>query len=916
MADNKPLNARHARLDFFRRNVDAKALVTKLVTPKRTTRNFYGTEEDFLPTQDMVQKIANATSGSMSDAENILEVLPEAELAMSIRISSILSPNDLTRTELNWSVGQNELDSAITGRLIEIMKRTFETSYNIKQMLPDALECAIFKTGSYPILIIPESSVDDIINSDRVSLESLKPTLDQHYVSKRRGILGPGVPATVTAKPKNKTIRTSIESIGTLAKKSYQSQSNVDSTLYITDNYDAMKLPGVYKRILSSKVTESIESRVVLAPHVDEKLKVISGNGDPISIRQISDLLYRNDSGQSTVVRKLKTTSTTARANIGHPLVSVLPSDSVIPVHVPSDPTKHIGYFVLLDDFGNPLSNARDSSYYKELNAYQQGLRSKDASSAMLARLKENVRGMGCRDATNIQEMSELYARAVEHDLLERLRNGIYGENVELANTQDVYRIMMARSLANKNTQILYVPAELMVYWAFDYNRQGIGRSVLDKSKMLASIRAILLFANTMAAMKNSVNRREAVIELDPDDPEPDRTVEQILTQLAVVQGQSFPISTTRPMDIIDGIRSSAMGVSVTGHPDYPEVKVSVEDRQSSRVLVDNDLDDSMRERWLLSLGVTPEQVDSSKGIEFAAELITRNLLHRKRIAMDQEVTERFIKETVTKYTLNSGTLMSELITAIIEAIKENPGISDDLKQAHDENVVRTKEGEEKLDVNYIIAEFLKVLEIKLPAPDTTKLDTQMEAFGKYSQALDQVLPAYITEDSLETLMGDKASEYMRPVLAMVKGYFLRDWLSRNNVMPELTRILSATALEEEEFSLLEEQTKHVSALSSVLADMVKRIAEKNKTEEGSDSSGGYGGDTDYGTSADDTTTDDAGGEDPFAEDTPEEEPVEETEPEEEEVEEDIPEDTEEVEETDEAPEETKPDTPEDEVLE
>lgn len=907
MADNKPLNARHARLDYFRRNTDAKALITKLVTPKRSTRNFYGTEEDFLPSQDMIQKISNATSGSMSDAENILEVLPEAELAMSIRISSILSPNDLTRTELNWSVMQNDLDSSITGRLIEIVKRHFETGYNIKQMLPDALECAIFRTGSYPILIVPESSVDEIINGDSVSLESLKPVLDRNYITRHRGILGSGVTASDSVKGKRKNIRSSIESIGTLHNRTYQSQSAVDTRLYITDNFDAVKLPSAYKRILSTKVAASIESRVVLAPHVDEQLKVLSGNGNPISIRQISGLLYRNDTGQSSVVKKLKTSKTTERANIGHPMVSTLPSDSVIPVHVPSDPTKHIGYFVLLDDFGNPLSNARDSSYYKELNAYQQGLRSKEASSAMLARLKENVRGMGCRDATSIQEMSELYSRAVEHDLLERLRNGIYGENVELSNTQDVYRIMMARSLANKNTQILYVPAELMVYWAFDYNRQGVGRSVLDKSKMLASIRAILLFANTMAAMKNSVNRREAVIELDPDDPEPDRTVEQILTQLAVVQGQSFPISTTRPMDIIDGIRSSAMGVSVTGHPDYPEVKVSVEDRQSSRVLVDNDLDDSMRERWLLSLGVTPEQVDSSKGIEFAAELITRNLLHRKRIAMDQEVTERFIKETVTKYTLNSGTLMTELITAVVEAIKENPGVSEDLKQAQDESVVRTKESEDKLDVNYIIAEFLKVLEIKLPAPDTTKLDTQMEAFGKYSQALDQVLPAYITEDSLEALMGDKATDYMRPVLAMVKGYFLRDWLNRNNVMPELTRILSATALEEEEFSLLEEQTKHVTALSSVLADMVKRIAEKNKSEEGvGTDDGGYDG---YG---DDTTDSEQEEGDPFAEDTPEEEPVEETEPEEtEEVE-----DAEETEEVEETPEETKPDAPEDEVLE
>jgi hypothetical protein len=361
-------------------------------------------------------------------------------------------------------------------------------------------------------------------------------------------------------------------------------------------------------------------------------------------------------------------------------------------------------------------------------------------------------------------------------------------------------------------------------------------------------------------------------------------------------------------MDIIDGIRSSAMGVSVTGHPDYPEVKVSVEDKQSSRVLVDNDLDETMRERWLLSLGVTPEQVDSSKGIEFAAELITRNLLHRKRVAMDQEVTEQFIKELVTKYTLNSGGLMTEMITEIIEWSKENPGPTEDLKQAQAEGVVRTKAPADVLDVNAIIAEFISALEVKLPPPDTTKLDTQMEAFGKYSQALDQVLPAYITEDALESLLGDKSADYMRPVMAMLKSYFLRDWLQRNNVLPELTRILSATALEEEEFNLMEAQTKHVSSLSSVLADMIKRIAEKNKGEEpadvGGEGDGGYDYDTD--TDADSDTTDDGAVE----------EPVEETETEtEEETPEEEPE-AEETEEVEDVPEETKPDAPEDEVLE
>ena len=61
----------------------------------------------------------------------------------------------------------------------------------------------------------------------------------------------------------------------------------------------------------------------------------------------------------------------------------------------------------------------------------------------------------------------------IEEDLLGRLA-GIYGEDLSIGATGEIYKLMFARSLAKKHTQLVFVPKTLLTYFAFDYNDQRL----------------------------------------------------------------------------------------------------------------------------------------------------------------------------------------------------------------------------------------------------------------------------------------------------------------------------------------------------------------------------------------------------------------------------------------------------------
>ena len=97
-------------------------------------------------------------------------------------------------------------------------------------------------------------------------------------------------------------------------------------------------------------------------------------------------------------------------------------------------------------------------------------------------------------------------------------------------------------------------------------------------------------------------------------------------------------------------------------------------------------------------------------------------------------------------------------------------------------------------------------------------------------------LEAYVNEDMLDMGIVGDASDAVPATMAALRGYFKRQWLRNNNVLPELEVLVYATEKEEERFNLLDLSKDHVKQLMESLQDfMVDWVKQKKESDKAID---------------------------------------------------------------------------------
>lgn len=680
-----PSDRRFARLDTKRMSDDVQAVVDKLVadrTAQPTTRN--GNKPIALSNDTFLKKVSDSTAARVADAESLFQLLPDTELSMQILISSILSPKDMVNTELTFTVESGADEQELVGAMLGVVEEYFDKSYKIKKILTPILQDVLFMTGSYPLLVLPENTIDDAINSpERVSIESLRGEIDTTGNLHPMGFLGPS-----KAPPKD-TTRTALEAIyGELptpvrnqaieSKMSLSVDGNTplkfDTGIEVIDNFSVLKLPILQEKVRQDRIQDILSMGHTTFRHNHHNVGLEAKRDKPgrkskessLTNDQVETSLFKNRRYRITPAFSLVPSDMLPDKPVGHPLVMKLPSESVIPVHVPSNPDEHIGYFVLLDDWGNPIVKSHTADYFTDMTTNINS--NADMVSQLTAMTRRAEKGRMTNDTETDHDIVQVYGDLVVEDLVNRLKNGIYGDGVSISRPQEVYRVMLSRALAKMKTKLLYVPADLMTYIAFDYNRYGMGASLLEKGRILASIRSIMLFANTMSMIKNSVAREQLNITLDPNDKNPSETVEFLMHEYAKTRQASYPVGASNPLDIIDFLQNAAVQVAVTGNTGYPETKFEVEDKASGKTQPNTELMNELRDQFIMSLGLSPETVVAAANAEFATTIVTQNLLLTKRVIQYQEKLTSFVEDHIQKYIMYSGYLMD----ALREVVRHN----------------------------------------------------------------------------------------------------------------------------------------------------------------------------------------------------------------------------------------------------
>lgn len=819
-------------IDFVRKHTDIAATLSKLNTDPTNRRryNSQGNVELMAPTNSNLGAVSRQIAQKDKDSETVMQLFPELELGAQILISSVLAPKDMNTAEINYTIPENLNISPIASQLLTPLKDYFTQTYKIEPLLPKILREELFGAGSYPMVVIPENSIDDMINGTRqISTEELKQHANNDGVFHSIGILGDGIKTSVSTKEEVKNF--SMESfIGggdyetrqfnkVLAQGHYSNKDGKVFALehvFVTDNPDALKMPKIIEARNKLSVNQVLSRTNKGRSAALESFKKDSKSG--LNDSQLTSLFYKNANKKYNPTVKVKTNNEMSRSTIGKPLVMKLPPESVIPVYTPGNPESHIGYYVLIDTEGNPIFRGNYASEFDSLRAGMAGGNTTDMSSHLLQKAAGSMGEDACK-AVTYDQAAQVYGDIIDADLLARLRNGIYGRSVSLVRNDEVYRIMLARALKKQNTQILYVPKELLTYFAYKFDNNGIGKSLLDNMLVLQSLRAMVLFSKVQASVKNSIGRQRVKIKLDETDPDPQSTIEKTVHEIANMRRGSFPVSTLSVSDLTNWLQSAGLEFEFEGHPGLPDTAIEFNEVSSNYAKPDETLDEDLRKRSIMGIGLSPEMVENGFSTEFATTAVQNNLLLTKRVI---QIQESFVPQ-ITDHARMVATNDGDFTTQIREVIKEN--LNKILKVDNvDPELAKLGAENENLVVQLLLNEFLYNFEVVLAQPDSAQLENMAEAIEKYAGALDNALSYYVSADMLPgAFVGEEASQRADEIKAMVKAYCMRKWMAEKHILPELTDFVTTDEEGKPFVNLMEKQNDHVQALVKSIGDLLSK---------------------------------------------------------------------------------------------
>ncbi|TXI11123.1 MAG: hypothetical protein E6Q68_06920 [Polynucleobacter sp.] len=888
-------------MDIVRHDASTAALISKLITDDsgHITHDRKGDRELNRIDKTILTQTSMAIGQKVQDFQTVMEALPDLELCAQILISSILAPKDMTSTDLIYRGLDDLVSPEVNASILSIIKGHFESVYKIKDLLPGILRQIMFETGSYPVAILPENSIDEIINNnEQVSHESLNLHFDKEGMVKPLGILG--------SSDKKKSMFSFESLFPTGNDTNYTSDikmakeySFLDGQIGVLDNFNALKAPSlkeiqtsrIVARKLSSVSNVSIEafdgaylgsnglsngrgetgSRYgsrgfsgsdSLANGVNVFNKS-PGQEKKLNHIELSKLIYKNQRYAYNPVNTIKAPHQLARKTVGNPLVMKLPSIATIPVIVPGDPSKQIGLYVLIDEEGYPVNDL--PNYGDMWDNF--GNQNASLTTQYTQQYQRDMAGAACNKQDLYNYSAREFGNMIEKDLLDRLKNGVYNNGVALVKNEEVYRIMLARALAKQRTNVLFIPIELCTYMAVKYNKNGIGKSLLDDMYVINSMRSAIQMANTMASLRNSIGRTKVTIKLDEEDGDPKKSIAEAMDAILRTRQGYFPMGVMNPYDQVDSLTRSSYEFAFEGHPGLPDMSIERDDVGSSVVKPDTELEESLRKKSVSYIGLTPEQVDNGFAGEFATTVVQNNILFAKRVKTWQDILAPQISDHLRKYVSNSEYLIDEIRKTLVSNYsKLEPKLSEmekiGLKGTDRENI-------QKYIIERTLQDYLTSWYVQLPEPNSVTIDSQQDAIGKWSDLTDKALDAYFSTDVYNAeLVGDAVGGSIGTAKAIIKAHLMRDFMAKHGIVPELAELVTA---DEDGNAMLDLNDVQMDQSKIVVPSIMKLLmrhgllkAEVDKQMEamGTEGTGDAGSTADTSGGTDDTEAggDDAGG--------------------------------------------------------
>lgn len=786
-------------------------LARNLVAPHYTEQNNRTTKNGTpIPEDSDISKMLKVASTSVRDARNILKSSPELCMGIDIYIAGLLSPNDVSKPELNITSNLSGDLSQIKSEMLDVIRDWAKNEYKIDGRLKNWVFRSKYLAGAMPLAVIPLTQIDGIINEQDAAKKQIKlESYDSSNPScvftkgfyKSTGLLGAGLGLkTEKEKPLQSVFKTLKMESGnfenltdsfitldnekkTRIKNMFKDNAALgDATIealnniFIHDNPEAFKVPRIAQAIAKKVVTNRFSPLFAMAQEAADTQDVVEMNGRKIELKQ-GELVYPDRQFGLNEVINIRPVD--IYDNVGHPLVLELPYDSCFPVSPPGLPESHIGYIIALDSAGNPLSVGEEGMSAPDPSDIAMQTSSGVMGTQMLSQVADasvdgisNLRYGALNNASN-----KIFNTFLIADIKERLKNGLYqGVELDIKFTNIFLEQMWKRAMVGQQVQFLFMPVELLTYMAFEFNELGMGESKLIKHKDIAIIASTVQIANALASINNAIQHKKVTIGFDDDEIDAFDTDEKLKQYIVRAQWANTLFTSSNTQDQLNQVLNSGYHfVYENGNGAFPNTNFDIEYMTREAAVIENDYLDQVNKRLIMLSGVSPEIVDMSQEVEFAQSYITGHMLRAQQAALEQDILCQNTTKFIQAFSLHSQIILQKLLNIIKKYRLADKSIISKSKVT---------------DAQYV-QDFIGSIETSLPKPDTSKITMQKENLEAHEGMIDKCIEYYFNDPLFESSeIGEKLGDKLEMFKAVWKSSYMRGILQSNNLVPPQFQML------------------------------------------------------------------------------------------------------------------------------
>jgi len=705
---------------------------------------------------------------------------PDLELAASILVSSIISPNDAVHTSLHYKSDSVLVSPSTTFKIFNFLSKELKNKYNLESDIDDIVKESYITRGSYSRLFISDVKLNNIINSglEDVSLESINDDIGD---------------------------KISLES------SDPELNTELGKYVSIVDDVSILNIDKEYNKLLqdSNRVSDdtSIESIKTAIKTRDKKsnmkslFKLLKSDSKPIDLVDMTGDEELN--GERCIVMKI-------------------PNEAVVPLYLSNDPSEAYGYYIMLDGKGSPLKRG------VEIN--NGGYDPKKMINSLVEKSRSNLNSASAK-APAIKDIDKLTSDVIDNKLEKALlnnnKNNIY-LNKEAKDR--IFKVMLGRTLKNNKTKLLYVPATQLSYYAFNYRENGTGKPILDDLLVQSSLRTMVKFSKVSALIRNNIPNVKVDVQLDNDDPDAPKTMESVRAYVMNTRSLSLPIGLNKTTDVVDWLHKYGFSFNFK-HDSLPDMSIDTSEESRSHVVPDEEVETELGKSMYMKLGLTPEMIENSKGADFATTIIANNLLFAKRIIRLQATFNKKVTLDVINFIYNDG-----YIKNVIKNL-----ISIDLKKSMD-NINKDKRKELKVlnipdedIVDYVLEDLTSNMDVTLPPVDLLDTNGNKEAYDNYADSIDDYMESFFSEDSLPTEYATAIGDDLDMVQSALKSTLLRQWMKERGYMPELADAFVSNSAGEVHLDIFDEYKVYMDNVLDSFKKFKKGIKKPDEQEDDGD---------------------------------------------------------------------------------